>query len=209
MKNPFNTQTLALIPLAIVINIVMGELVAVLKIPFYLDSIGTVLVGVLAGPLAGGLTGLLTNLIWSISPSPSGASSFVAWFAPVAALIGVLAGLFGGRGWFRKLPQTLLAGLITGLVAAAVSAPIAASVFGGVTGAGTDLLVAAFQSFTDNLQNAVLLQGVASDLPDKLVSFLLVFLIIKGLPRRLLVRFPQGDKSAEPRREPLVGRVKQ
>jgi energy-coupling factor transport system substrate-specific component len=208
MRNPFNTVTLALIPLAIVINIVIGELIAVLKIPFYLDSIGTVLVGVLAGPLAGALTGLLSNLVWAIIPfSPSGASSFAAWFSPVAAIIGALAGWFGSRGWLRRLPHTILGGLITGLIAALVSAPIAARVFGGVTGAGTDLLVAAFQSFTENLQNAVLLQGVASDLPDKMVSFLLVYLILRGLPRRLLVRFPQGDKSAEPRREPLVGRV--
>lgn len=274
MKNPFTTVTLALIPLAIVINIVMGELIAVLKIPIYLDSIGTILVGVLAGPLAGGLTGLLSNLIWSISPSPSGAASFVAWFAPVAAVVGILAGVFGGRGWFRRqapivesfivltiavtlllslieliitvgaatffattvtLPSwisianlvvgvaagffgsrtnalrqatpSLEAGIITGLVAALLSAPIAAYVFGGVTGAGTDLLVAAFQGFTQNLQNAVLLQGVASDLPDKMVSFVVVYLILRNLPRRLLVRFPQGEKSAEARREPLIGRV--
>lgn len=205
MKNPFNTLTLALMPLAIVINIVMGELVAVLKIPFYLDSIGTILVGVLAGPLAGAVTGLLSNIVWSFLPVS--AAGFVAWFAPVAAIVGALAGVFGSRGWFRRILLTLLGGLITGFVAAVVSAPIAARVFGGVTGAGTDLLVAAFQGLTENLQNAVLLQGVASDLPDKVVSFLIVYLVLRALPRRLLVRFPQGEKSAPPRRQPLVGRV--
>ena len=44
-----------------------------LRLPIYLDSIGTVLVGVLAGPWAGALTGLLSNLIWSILPIPGGA----------------------------------------------------------------------------------------------------------------------------------------
>ncbi len=205
MRNPFNTLTLALMPLAIVINIVVGELIAFLKIPFYLDSIGTILVGVLAGPLAGAVTGLLSNIVWSFLPVPS--AGFVAWFAVVAAIVGALAGVFGARGWFRRVLPTLLGGLITGLIAAVVSAPIAARVFGGVTGAGTDLLVAAFQSFTENLQNAVLLQGVASDLPDKVLSFIIVLLVLRALPRRLLVRFPQGDKSAPPRRQPLVGRV--
>jgi energy-coupling factor transport system substrate-specific component len=202
MTSSLTTVTLALIPIAIVINIAMGTLVTALRIPLYLDSIGTVLVGVLAGPLAGGLTGFLSNIIWGflIGPIPW-------WFAPVALVIGVLAGIFGARSWMRKWYLAALGGLITGLVSALISAPIAAYVFGGVTGAGTDLLVAAYLSFTENLLAANILQGTTSDLPDKLVSFLIVFLILRGLPRRLLVRFPQGERSAPPRRRPLIGRV--
>ena len=46
------TRMIALIPVAIAINIVLGQTVqSVLKIPIYLDSIGTILVGVLAGPI--------------------------------------------------------------------------------------------------------------------------------------------------------------
>ena len=58
------TATLVLIPVGISINIAMGSIVAFLKLPIYLDSVGTVLVGVLGGPLAGALTGLLSDLIW-------------------------------------------------------------------------------------------------------------------------------------------------
>ena len=47
----FDTRTIVLIPIAIAINIVLGQTVgSVLKIPIYLDSIGTILVGVLGGP---------------------------------------------------------------------------------------------------------------------------------------------------------------
>ena len=54
MSKQFSTQTLVLMAVAIAINIAVGYLVQnVLKIPIYLDSIGTVLVGALAGPLAG------------------------------------------------------------------------------------------------------------------------------------------------------------
>ena len=56
----FTTRVIVLIPVAIAINIVLGYTVqTVLKLPIYLDSIGTILVGVLAGPLAGALTGIL------------------------------------------------------------------------------------------------------------------------------------------------------
>ncbi len=96
-----STATLALMPVAIAINIAVGAIIVALRLPIYLDSIGTVLVGVVAGPWAGALTGLLSNLIWAILPVPGGAGPTIAFFAPVAAVIGLMAGFWAGRGAFR------------------------------------------------------------------------------------------------------------
>src|SRR5262245_35681263 len=96
-----STSGLALMPVAIAINIAVGSLIYALRLPIYLDSIGTVLVGALAGPWAGALTGLLSNLIWSILPVPGGAGPTAAFFAPVAAVIGLMAGFWASRGVFR------------------------------------------------------------------------------------------------------------
>jgi hypothetical protein len=97
----FSNSTLVLMPVAIAINIAVGSIVYFLKLPIYLDSIGTVLVGVLAGPWAGALTGLLSNVIWSLLPVPGGATPLAAFFAPVAAVIGLMAGFWGSRGVFQ------------------------------------------------------------------------------------------------------------
>jgi len=97
----FTTATLSLIAVAIAINITIGSLTVVLRLPLYLDSIGTVLVGALAGPWAGALTGLLTNLVWSLLPVPGGAGPTTAFFAPVAAVIGLMAGFWADRGVFQ------------------------------------------------------------------------------------------------------------
>ena len=72
ITSQFDTRTIVLIPIAIAINIILGQTVAAaLKMPIYLDSIGTILVGVLAGPIAGALTGGLANLIWTyVLPPP-------------------------------------------------------------------------------------------------------------------------------------------
>ncbi|MEK7785105.1 MAG: ECF transporter S component, partial [Chloroflexota bacterium] len=67
LKQDFTTVTLVMIPVAIAINIAVGQTIYTLKVPLYVDSIGTILVGVLAGPWAGALTGLLSNLIWGLS----------------------------------------------------------------------------------------------------------------------------------------------
>lgn len=96
-----STTTITLLPVAIAINIAVGSIVYALRLPIYLDSIGTVLVGVLAGPWAGALTGLLANLIWSILPVPGGAGPTAAFFAPVAGVIGLMAGWWASQGVFR------------------------------------------------------------------------------------------------------------
>jgi energy-coupling factor transport system substrate-specific component len=189
MKRSFNTLTLALIPVAIAINIAIGQIIVLLKLPIYLDSIGTVLVGMLVGPVAGLITGALSNLIWGLS----GLNPIYAPFFYVAAVIGLLAGIFTRIGWARRIGMWSLGGLITGVVAAIISAPTSAVVFGGVTGAGTDLVVAALRASGAGIMQATLGQGIVSDPLDKLATFLIAFLIVLALPLRLRGRFPNAE----------------
>lgn len=120
MGGQFSTRVITLMPVAIAINIVLGVVVQqVLKLPIYLDSIGTILVGVLAGPLAGLATGVLTNLIWQYAPGIGGGT--IGPFAITAGVIGLLAGLWGRLGVYRSRPasgsQLILAAVVAaGLV---------------------------------------------------------------------------------------------
>jgi hypothetical protein len=120
-----STATLALMPVAIAINIAVGAIVVVLRLPIYLDSIGTVLVGVVAGPWAGALTGLLANLIWAILPVPGGAGPTVAFFAPVAAVIGLMAGFWASRGAFQLRADDERVGGFLALAAGVAASAIA------------------------------------------------------------------------------------
>jgi len=117
----FDTRTIVLMPIAIAINIVLGQTVGTaLKIPLYLDSVGTILVGALAGPIPGALTGLLANLIWTFVLAGTPFGSPYAWpYAIVAAEIGLLAVVFGYYGFFRSRPNTPLPRLLGGLAIAA------------------------------------------------------------------------------------------
>ena len=119
------TATLTLMAVAIAINIAVGSIAIFLRLPIYLDSIGTVLVGALAGPWAGALTGILSNLIWSILPIPGGAGPTAAFFAPVAGVIGLMAGFWANRGVFQIRTDDVRVGgflaLATGILGAAVA----------------------------------------------------------------------------------------
>jgi len=106
ISRQFDTRTLVLMPVAMALNIVLGTAVAsALKIPIYLDSIGTILVAVLAGPLAGAATGFLSNVIWTYLAPPPFGSPFAVPFAVVAVVVGLLAGTFARWGWLRPRPD--------------------------------------------------------------------------------------------------------
>ncbi|MGB9036239.1 MAG: ECF transporter S component, partial [Paeniglutamicibacter sp.] len=89
-------STLTLIPVALALNIVLGQFVGSVMVPLYLDSLGTVLVGFLAGRRAGAATGVLGTLIWSLF-NPT-----VLPFAAGAALVGFLAGTAARFGALRR-----------------------------------------------------------------------------------------------------------
>jgi hypothetical protein len=118
LARQFSTRVIVLMPVAIAINIVLGYTVqTVLKLPIYLDSIGTILVGVLAGPIAGALTGILSNVIWQYAPGIGGGT--IGPFAVTAGVIGLLAGLWGYLGVYRPRPATgttLYAAAIVGVL---------------------------------------------------------------------------------------------
>lgn len=185
IKKDFTTFTWVLIAVAIAVNIVVGQLVSLLTLPIFLDSIGTVLVGGLAGPWAGGLAGLLTNLIWGVISSPVAAA-----FAPVAMIIGIVAGLCARYGLFKTWWQAIIAGLIITVFNAVVAVPIRLYMFGGITGSGADFVTAYMLALGKDLFGSVVVTVFTSNVIDKVVTAVLAWGIIKALPQRVTTRFP-------------------
>ncbi len=185
LKKEFSTFTFVLIAVAIVLNIVVGQLVSLLKLPIFLDSIGTVLVGVLAGPWAGGLTGLLTNLIWGVISSPVAAA-----FAPVAMVIGIAAGLCARYGLFRTWWLAIISGVIITVFNSIVAVPIRLYMFGGITGSGADFFTAYMLALGNDLFGSVVVMVFTSNLLDKVVTALIAWGVVKAMPERTTARFP-------------------
>ena len=186
----------ALMPIAIALNITVGQIVGTLTpIPLYLDSIGSVLVGVLAGPAAGALTGVLGNLIWGVTINPT-----VIAFTAGAAFVGAAAGWAARLGAFRAAWSAVIAGAIVGVPSGALGAPVAAFLFGGGLGVGTGSIVATLQAAGLEMLNATTVQSLASDTADKALIFLLAFLVLRTLPRRIVGRYPLAMRSLAPRR---------
>jgi energy-coupling factor transport system substrate-specific component len=180
VKSYFETNILALIAVAIVINIVGSQINDLLHLPIFLDSIGTILVGVLAGPIAGGVAGVLTNLILGLIFSPVAAA-----FAPVALVLGVVAGLLARAGWFKTYWQAAISGVVIAAALTIVAVPIRIYLFGGVTGSGADFFVAYLSNVGQTLFSSVALTVFGSNVADKVISALIVWGLVRQLPERL------------------------
>jgi energy-coupling factor transport system substrate-specific component len=179
-----DTKSLVLMAVAIVINVVVGQIAVWIKLPLYVDAVGTVLVGILAGPFAGALTGVLTNLIWGLISDPVAAAFF-----SVSLVIGALAGILARMGWFRSVGMTIAAGAVIGVISTIVAVPIIVYMFGGVTGAGTDFATAYLLAVGQELVQSVAIANLVQNLADKILTCLIAWLIVKRLPMRFTSGF--------------------
>lgn len=189
IKNNFNTQTWVLIPIAIAINIAIGQIVVLLKLPVFLDSIGTVLVAVLCGPWAGALTGALSNTIWGIAIDPG---AFPWW--PVAAMIGYMAGRMAQWGFFKSWWKVVITGFVVAITAAIVSTPIGVYLFGGITASGSSFITAYLLQTGQGVLQAVLSTNFLVEPVDKITTAMLAFAIIQGLPKRTVGGYPHPER---------------
>jgi energy-coupling factor transport system substrate-specific component len=182
---------LALIPLAVGINLALGQFAAATSLPLFLDAVGTVLVACLTGLVPALITGTVSQIIMTVV---SGNATWLA-FLPVQLAIALYAALAARYGLFRSAGRAALAGLGLGFAAATLSWPISYFAFGGVTAGGVTVVTTLLTSLGIPLQWAVYGASLSNDLLDKTVTFLLVRAVLVGLPLRATARFPAVDRA--------------
>lgn len=201
----YGRLTVFMIPIGIAINFVGGQIALLLKLPVYLDSIGTILVGATCGSLPGALVGLISNAINSITSPPTFA------FGVLSVMFGLLAGQFARIGVFCTWWKTLLSAIPFALIGGVLGALITIWVFGGLAVGGGAIVVGALVAFGMDIQTANFAAQVPMDFLDKVPTVLVVYAIIRGIPKRLFVKLPlgavylgrprrDGDRAAAPTR---------
>ncbi len=179
-------RELVLVRLGVAVNLVIGQIVAALLLPVYLDSVGTILVAALVGPRAAIAAGLVSQVLSAVL---SGNFSWLP-FGVVQIVIALYAAAAARLGLFRRLATAIPAGLALGFLAASCSAPISYFVFGGVTAGGVTVVTTVLRALGAPLGVAVASASYATDLLDKTIACALVCVILRSLPRTLAVRFP-------------------
>ena len=93
----------------------------------------------------------------------------------------------GTSGLFAKsFPKAIITACVAGFVAVAISTPLNVLFWGGTTGnVWGDAVFAATQAANMPVFLGSLLDEVVVDVPDKLITLIMVFFILKGLPNKL------------------------
>jgi energy-coupling factor transport system substrate-specific component len=169
----------------IALNVAIGGIVHVVKLPIFLDAIGTILATLLLGLVPGIIVGVLSFLVAAAVISP-----VYVWFIGTQAVVAAVTFLLASRfAAFKSVGRVIPTGIILGIVAGIVSAPVIVAVFGGVAGSGRDLITAGLISTGQQIYKAVLLSGAASEPVDKLLQALAAFFILKSLPKNILGQY--------------------
>ncbi|ADL69208.1 ECF transporter S component [Thermoanaerobacterium thermosaccharolyticum] len=186
----FSTASLVLIPAAVGINYIGKMFAQVLKLPLWLDSIGTMLASMLAGPIIGSICGAINNVIYGLTADPI---SFI--YALTSIAIGLVIGIMAKKGMFKNFGKVIVAGLIVALVSAIVSTPINIGFWGGQTGnVWGDTLFAFLSANKFPVWISSFLDEFVVDLPDKLATLIISYGIFKGLPQKLTVLYSNDDE---------------
>ena len=187
IKEDFSMLALLIIPVGVAVNFVGGQLASILKLPMYLDTIGTIFAAMLCGPWVGAVTGGLTNFV----PGIANPVNFA--FIPVNVIAGLVTGFLARKQMFSVWWKWLISMFVMAWVSIIVSAPIVVLVYGGVTGGGTSIITAAAMAAGANIWAAFFgTEGVFQVL-DRIISFLICWAVIKVIPPRTLVKFGCGS----------------
>ena len=186
LKYDFSLMALVLIPVGVSINVVGYQMSQILKLPIFIDQIGTILVSMITGPWVGMVTGLLGNVVnGMIYPTAFG-------YAIVSMLIGLVSGFLSRWKWYSNIVGVVIGCALLNVVSSVSAAVVTVFMFGGVTGAGTDLLTAAFVASGQALWNSVLTTNVISGTVNTIVNFAIAWIIVRRIPDRFLVKLNYG-----------------
>ncbi len=185
-KQYHKAKFLALITVGAAINLGIGFVVAALKLPFYLDSIGTVVVAALGGFIPGVSCAIASVLIGSIYTPTLWA------YAPTGIIIALYVTGLRRVGYLKYLWLSIIGGIGLGIVTALVSAPITTYVWKGVSLSGTDAITAFLAATGETLLQSVVLGGLSTDPIDKLFTSIIAFYLLKRIP--LSWKLSDGNK---------------
>ena len=186
MKKIFSTKwnaaTVVLIPVCIGINFLGKLFASTLKLPLWLDSIGTCIGAILGGPIIGGLCGAINNLVYGLIIGDN--ITIIYLFTSLG--IGVATGIMARLGFMKTFLKSLLTACVAGLVAVVISTPLNVIFWGGTTAnVWGDALFAYTQANNMPVFLGSFLDEVVVDVPDKLITLIIVYLICLALPKKL------------------------
>ncbi|HFL1797956.1 TPA: ECF transporter S component [Streptococcus agalactiae] len=183
-KSP--ARLISFISIAIAINLVGANLALFLRLPIYLDTIGTLLIAVILGPWYAASTAFLSALInWMTT------DIFSLYYSPVTIVVAIITGILIKRNC--KPSSLLWKSLIISLPGTIIASVITVILFKGITSSGSSIIAQFLHGIGLDMTSSLILVQVGTDYMDRLISLILVFstitLLKKHSPNLINQRF--------------------
>ncbi|MCR5101430.1 MAG: response regulator [Butyrivibrio sp.] len=164
-----NKRSLALICVGVVFNIMGRSISYSYSIPFFLDTIGTVLVSVILGPIAGAITGVIYNFIGLFMFSMN------LLYALVSISGAFVVGFFLYKrervDSFKIVGTSVLAGVVTTIVSTPINLMIQSGMTGNLWG---DALVQLLSQYISVKLVCCLAGELLVNIPDKILTVIVI-----------------------------------
>lgn len=150
-----------------------------------LDNVGSIATAALCGGLPGIVVGYLSNVINSAS------DPITLYYGVLTVLMAAMAARFSHRGWFKTWRGCCMAVLSFSLIGGACGSLLTWALYGGGIGEGISapyaywLLGLGFPEFWAQFTADMLI-----DIPDKALTVLVVWAILRFYPKALYDKFP-------------------
>ena len=169
------SSVIFLIIIGVAINIGGAQLAKALKLPLFLDCIGTILIAAIGGYLPGAAVGFLSNMINALNDPAN------AYYTLLSVLIGLCAAFYARRGYFKSLWKALLLTFPLAIIGGALGSILTYLIYGFGFGEGISLGLARtlYKSGNLSLFFAQFISDMIIDLGDKFITLIIVYLILK------------------------------
>ena len=178
-----------LVVAGILLNLLFANIAKLLQLPFYFDCIGTIAAAVTGGFLPGVLVGFFTNIVSYIFNFyiMGDHEDVTLFYCVVSVLIALVAAAFAQKKYFRIISAKMIIPIICFiLLGGGLGSVISWGLFGDTLGEelASSLAGKIYMNVVKNAFWAQLYAGLIVDIPDKIISTVLAFVIYKIYPRR-------------------------
>ena len=182
-------KAFGLVVAGILLNLLCANLAKLFQLPFYFDCIGTIAAAITGGFLPGVLVGFFTNIIsYGINFYILGDKEDVTLFyCIVSVLIALVAAAFAQKKYFRIISAKMIIPILAFvLLGGGLGSVISWGLFGDTLGEelASSLAGRIYMNVIHDAFWAQLYAGLVVDIPDKIISTVLAFVIYKFYPRK-------------------------
>ncbi len=176
-----------------ILNLTGAAVASELRLPMYLDTIGTLLVAVIGGYLPGIIVGFVSNYIKAY------ADQSAIYYECLSVIMAVCASFFAERGWLKKVWGVISLTVLCALIGGGLGGVLTWFLYGfAAEGISVGFVKRLYESGNFSLFQAQITGDILIDLADKVINMIVILPVFYFLPERIRELFQLNGWQQKP-----------